>query len=147
MISKDPAKWAKFITRCFFNIERISFQLADTIMKNMGNPENREHVGHAKGGMGIFDLFVPSHLKNADKAERLVQTSIQSIYRDWTNATQEPHQQQQPGVKAEFTKRLFDVLYRLIIADDLCPSKLVAESDSLSHYIDNLDEFLMKLHV
>ena len=162
MISKDPAKWAKFITRCFFNIERVSFQFADTIMKNMGNPENRERVGHAKGGMGVFDLFVPSHLKNADRAERLVQESIRSIYIDWTNATQDhqqpqrqhnnpyqyhQHQQQQPGVKAEFTKRLFDVLHRLIIDEDSCPSKLVAESDSLSRCIDNLDEFLMKLLV
>lgn len=156
MLSKDPMKWARFITQCYFNIERVSFQLADAIMKNISNPQRGggEYLGQAGGGMGLFDLFIPSHLKNAESAEKLVGDSIRSVHKDWINSVQDTNsssksrhqQQQQPGVKAQFTKGLFNVLHSLVIDEDMSPSSLVAASDSLKCYIDNLDELLMKLH-
>ena len=141
MLSRDP-KWAEFITRIYFNIERVSFQLADAIVKNMNEGDDGDNAG----GGSIFKLVLPSHLKDANHAQKLIDISLGKVFGDWVAAKMtEGNGAEVTGVKAQYTFKLYQMLYDIVIKNDFNPSVLIAYSKFLCNYVKAMDELLMKI--
>ncbi|KAK7073849.1 hypothetical protein SK128_001446 [Halocaridina rubra] len=147
LLSKNN-KWDKFISRNFFNIERISFQTANAIIKNMHNDgATREGSLGDESRVGVLDMILPPHLQNAQNAQRLIDTSINQVQRDWAFALATPYPSfDNIGAKAQFTDELFDKLFEIIVDHDMKPSHLIACSEFLGNYINDMDELLMKMY-
>ena len=127
LLSRDP-KWADFITRIYFNMERVSFQMTDAIAKN----------GISGGAGGIFrqaSFFSPG----------LFDCCLGKVFREWRAAlsTSDGNVTEVLGAKAQFTSDLYQMLYKIIIEEDMNPSVLISFSSFLRNYVRNMDEILV----
>lgn len=130
LMSRGP-EWVAFITRIFFIMERVSFQLADAIVKNV------------KGGEGKFIL--PSQFQEATQAQRLIDNSLNAVYRDWTNAESRVGEIiQLTGFKAQYTMEVYNLLYKIVIEHDMDPSIIINHSEFLCNIVNSMDDLLMK---
>ena len=129
MLSRDP-KWAQFITRIFFIMERASFQLADAIVKNVSND----------GGLGFDGVL--KVLSDAGAAQKLIESSLSTVFRDWAAAAGDSDM---TGAKAQYTSKLYDLLQRIVIENDMDPACVITYSKFLCNYVKFLDELLMKI--
>nr|BDT63529.1 MAG: wsv332-like protein [Pasiphaea japonica whispovirus] len=147
LLSRDR-KWDYLISRNIFNIERISFQTASAIIQNI-NSEKTEGLNSNNNTNrygGILDIILPSHLRNPQNAQKLVDSSINKVQRDWSFASNKRLLNQDMGVKAQFTDELYEILFDMVVNNDLKPSVLIASSKFLCNYINCMDELLMKLY-
>nr|AKS10621.1 wsv332-like protein [Metopaulias depressus WSSV-like virus] len=148
MLSRDP-KWAEFITRIFFIMERVSFQLADAIVKNVNegchNDNNNNDNNNNSGGLGaVLKLLLPSNLKDAGAAKKLIDSSLKTVSKDWTMATATATAVSANGAKAQYTSKLYDLLYEIVIKNDMDPAYVITYSYFLCNYVKFMDELLMK---
>nr|BDT63418.1 MAG: wsv332-like protein [Sesarmops intermedium nimavirus]GBG35567.1 wsv332-like protein [Sesarmops intermedium nimavirus] len=129
MLSKDP-KWAEFITRIFFIMERVNFQLVDAIFKN--------------DGLGV--LFSPT---NTDAIQKLMDSSINIVFKDWAAATSSSSSTENTtntvGAKAQYSSELYDILHKIVIEKDMDPACVIQYSHFLCGYVKYLDELLLKM--
>lgn len=140
MLSRD-SKWAEFITRIFFNIERVSFQLADAIVKTMNEDNGNNGVVS-----NILHFVLPSHLEDPNQAQKLIDTSLNAVYRVWTAAiSTDGNGAEITGAKAQYTSHLYQLLHKIVIENDMNPSTLIAFSKFLRNYVSVMDELLMKV--
>nr|BDT63050.1 MAG: wsv332-like protein [Trachysalambria curvirostris nimavirus] len=142
MLSKDP-KWATFITNLFFNIERVSFQLTDSIIRRLreGRGEN-----DSSPGRNVTDLFTCVQFNDAAKSQELIDKSIDYVSKEWSSVSRNDSSQENvSGTLAHYSSKLFELLYEIIIVKDMDPQILIKYSDFLHNYIRFMDELLMKL--
>ena len=123
MLSRHP-EWAGFITRIFFIIERVSFQLSDGIIKNIDS------------GFNTIKLLNSS---NSLVAQQLIEENLQKISKDWKTTVAD-----ETGPKAQYTAKLYDILYEIVINNDMNPFVVIAYSNFLRNYVEFVDELLMK---
>lgn len=139
MLSRDP-KWAEFITRIFFIMERVSFQLADAIVKTV----HKNSAG--LGADGVLKLVLPSNLKDAGVAQKLIDCSLNTVFRDWTTASSgNADIINMNGAKAQYTSKLYDLLHKIVIENDMDPACVITYSKFLCNYVKLMDELLMKI--
>ena len=140
MLSRDP-KWAEFITRIFFIMERLSFQLADAIVKNVSSGNN-----NSDGLDSVLKLVIPSNFKDAGAAQKLIDSSLNTVFRDWATATKSnANMNNMTGAKAQYTSELYDLLYKIVIEKDMDPACVITYSNFLCNYVKFMDELLMKI--
>nr|BDV50174.1 MAG: wsv332-like protein [Chiromantes dehaani nimavirus] len=137
MLSKD-SKWAEFITRIFFIMERVSFQLVDAIFKNDG-------------------LSVLFSSTNTDAIQKLMDSSINIVFKDWaattstedcaaaTSSSSSSSTEATVGAKAQYSSELYRILHEIVIEKDMDPAYVIQHSDFLCDYVKYLDELMLKM--
>nr|BDX26915.1 MAG: hypothetical protein [White spot syndrome virus] len=150
LLSKNQ-KWDKLTTRAFFNIDRINFQMADAIIKNVsgsGFLDGSKTASSSSSAPNFFQIFSGAECtaKQLQSIRKFIGESMQHVQKEWSSAVNNGNRgvENYDGLNAQFSEELFELLYKLIIEEDMRPSSLIASSEFLSNYVNAMDELLIR---
>nr|BDT63109.1 MAG: wsv332-like protein [Sicyonia whispovirus] len=147
LLSRRNENWSRLITRAYFTAERVSFQLADTLIKNLNG--TRPSAGGGCETHSILDLLTSGLNRDTIVLQAIIEGALNDIASSWFVAADggdHDHGPVREGPKAFFAGNLFNIVHKIVIEEDMKPSCLIAESKKLSNAINLMDELLMAVH-
>ena len=145
LMSRDPA-WAELISRVFYIIERISFQLADSMIKTAS--DGGDSSGDADAATVGSLLTNVLKFNDAKKAQQLIDHSLHNVEKEWTTAVSMDESTDEgpclDGVKAQYSLNIYNLLRKIVIESDWDPATICHYSNFLSNLVNTMDDMLMR---